>query len=331
MESPKMTTLRSLALTGAALLALSAPAAAQAPEFPSRTIVLVVPYAPSGGTDILARYLGNKLSERLKKMVVIEHRPGTGTVVGAVAVASAPADGHTLLMATSTTLAINVSLYRKLPYDPVKDFVPVALVVNVPFVLVVNPALGIRTLPELIKFAKAHPAKLTYGSGGIGSPHHLYAELLKSMTGIELTHIPYQGTVPALNEVVAGRTDLMFADLAPALPLIREGKLVALGVSSATGVPAAPGIPPLASVGVPGYEAVAWQMIAAPAGTSKEIVLRLNHEFREIMSEPDVQQYLASIGMAAIVGPGPDELERFLRAEIARWAKVVEQSGATAD
>jgi tripartite-type tricarboxylate transporter receptor subunit TctC len=326
-----MTTLRSLALAGMVLSALSAPAVAQAPEFPSRSIVLVVPYAPSGGTDLLARYLGQKLSERLHKTVIIENRPGTGTVLGAVAVASAPADGHTLLMATSTTLAINVSLYRKLPYDPVKDFVPVALVVNVPFVLVVNPALGLRTLPELIKFAKANPAKLTYGSGGIGSPHHLYAELLKSMTGIKLTHIPFQGSVPALNEVVAGRTDLMFSDLAPALPLIRQGKLVALGVSSVTAVPAAPGIPPLASVGVPGYDAVAWQMIAAPAGTSKDIVARLNREFREIMSAGDVQQYLASIGMAPIVSPEPEELERFLQSEIARWAKVVEQSGATAD
>jgi len=326
-----MTTLRSLALAGMVLSALSAPAVAQAPEFPSRSIVLVVPYAPSGGTDLLARYLGQKLSERLHKTVIIENRPGTGTVLGAVAVASAPPDGHTLLMATSTTLAINVSLYRKLPYDPVKDFVPVALVVNVPFVLVVNPALGLRTLPELIKFAKANPAKLTYGSGGIGSPHHLYAELLKSMTGIELTHIPFQGSVPALNEVVAGRTDLMFSDLAPALPLIREGKLVALGVSSATAVPAAPGIPPLASAGAPGYDAVAWQMIAAPAGISKDLVARLNGEFREIMSAGDVQQYLASIGMAPIVGPEPEELERFLQSEIARWAKVVEQSGATAD
>ncbi|HEV2000855.1 MAG TPA: tripartite tricarboxylate transporter substrate-binding protein, partial [Xanthobacteraceae bacterium] len=278
-----------------------------------------------------ARYLGQKLSERLHKTVIIENRPGTGTVLGAVAVASAPPDGHTLLMATSTTLAINVSLYRKLPYEPVKDLVPVALVVNVPFVLVVNPALGLRTLPELIKFAKANPAKLTYGSGGIGSPHHLYAELLKSMTRIELTHIPYQGSVPALNEVVAGRTDLMFSDLAPALPLIREGKLVALGVSSATTVPAVPGIPPLASAGAPGYEAVAWQMIVAPAGMSKDLIARLNGEFREIMSAGDVQQYLASIGMAPIVGPGPEELERFLQSEIARWAKVVEQSGATAD
>jgi tripartite-type tricarboxylate transporter receptor subunit TctC len=326
-----MTTLRLLALAGLALAALSAPAVAQAPEFPSRSIVLVVPYAPSGGTDLLARYLGQKLSERLQKNVIIEHRPGTGTVVGAVAVARAPADGHTLLMATSTTLAINVSLYRKLPYDPVKDLVPVALVVNVPFVLVVNPLLGVRTLPELIQYAKAHPNKLSYGSGGIGAPHHLFAELLKSMTGIELTHIPYQGSVPALNEVVAGRTDLMFSDLAPALPLIREGKLVALGVSSATAVPAAPGIPPLASVGVPGYDAVAWQMIAGPVGMPKELVLRLNQEFREIMSAGDVQQYLASIGMAPIVGPPPEELERFLQSEIARWAKVVEQAGATAD
>jgi tripartite-type tricarboxylate transporter receptor subunit TctC len=326
-----MTTLRSLALTGMVLSALSAPAVAQAPEFPSRSIVLVVPYAPGGSTDLLAGYLGQKLSERLHKTVIIEHRPGTATVVGAVAVASAPPDGHTLLMATSTTLAINVSLYHKLPYDPVKDLVPVALVVNVPFVLVVNPALGVRTLPELITLAKAKPTKLTYGSGGIGSPHHLYAELLKSMTGMELTHIPYQGSVPALNEVVAGRTDLMFSDLAPALPLIREGKLVALGVSSATAVPAAPGIPPLASVGVPGYDAVAWQMIAGPAGMSKDLVARLNQEFREIMSAGDVQQYLESIGMAPIVGPKPEELERFVQSEVVRWAKVIEQSGATAD
>src|SRR6202049_4864271 len=331
MNSLKTTTLRSLALAGMALAVLSAPATAQAPEYPSRTIVLVVPYAPSGGTDLLARYLGEKLSERLQKKVIIEHRPGTGTVVGAVAVASAPPDGHTLLMATSTTLAINVSLYHKLPYDPVKDFVPVALVVNVPFVLVVNPGLGVRTLPELITLAKAHPTRLSYGSGGIGSPHHLYAELLRSMTGMELTHIPYQGSVPALREVVAGHTDLMFSDLAPALPLIREGKLVALGVSSATAVPAAPGIPPLASVGVPGYDAVAWQMIVTPAGTSKDIVVRLHREFPAILSAGDTPQSLSSIGMTPIVGPDPEELARFLQSEIARWAKVIEQARATAD
>jgi tripartite-type tricarboxylate transporter receptor subunit TctC len=303
---------------------------AEGSEFPTRSVVLVVPYAPDGGTDMLARFLGRKLSERLGRTVVIENRPGTGTVVGAVAVAAAPADGHTLLMATSTTLAINASLYRKLPYDPVKDLVPVALVVNVPFVLVMNPALPARTLPELIKLAKENPAKLAYASAGIGSPHHLYAELLKSMTGMELTHIPYQGSAPALAEVVAGRAHLMFSDLAAALPLIREGKLVALGVSSAHAVATAPNIPPLAAV-VPGYDAVAWQMVVAPARTPKEVVARLNADFREIMNAGDVRQYLASIGMEPIVGLAPGELEGFLQSEIARWAKVVERSGATAD
>src|SRR5262249_42614796 len=223
-----------------------------AADYPNRQVNLVVPFAPGGGTDILGRLIGQKLSDRFGKAFVVENRPGAGTVTAAVQVAKSAPDGYTIMMATSGTMAMNTTLYKKLPYDPGKDLVLVALVCNVPSVLVVNPALPVNSVADLVKLAKEQP--LSYVSGGAGAFHHLMGEVLKTTLGIPMTHVPYKGTLPALNDVIAGHIQLMFSDLAPAYPLIQAGKLRALGVTTAQRAAAAPDIPPLADVGVPGFD-----------------------------------------------------------------------------
>jgi tripartite-type tricarboxylate transporter receptor subunit TctC len=280
-----------------------------------------------GGIDLLARLLGQKLEKRLGKPVVIENKSGSATVIAAQAVARAAPDGHTLLLATSTTMAINASVYRRLPYDPIKGLTPVALVSNSPFVLVVNPALPVHSVPDLIKLAKEKPGGLNYGSSGVGSFHHLNGELLQGQTGITMTHIPYRATPPALNDVVAGHVQLMFGDVTSTLPLIREGKVRALGVSTAQRVGSAPDIPPLAEAGLPGFDGASWQMVVAPAGTPKAIVARLNAELRALMSEGDAQQELARRGLISVATPPPDELQQFVKSEILRWGRIVEAAG----
>jgi tripartite-type tricarboxylate transporter receptor subunit TctC len=296
-----------------------------------RAVSFIVPYAAGGGTDVIARTLGQRLEQRLGKPFVIENRPGAGTVIAASAVAKAAPDGYTLLMATSSTMAINATLYKQLPYDPAKDFTPVALICSVPFILVVNPSLPVKSAANLVALAKSKPGELSYGSGGVGAPHHIFAELFKSMTGTDMKHIPYKGSAPALNDVVAGHIPLMFTDVPPAQGLIKDGRVRALGVSALTRVPAVPDIPPLAEVGVPGYDAVAWQMVVAPANTPKAIIAKLNAEMRAIVASPDVQEQFKKIGLITIDSPSPEELEKFVRAEIVRWGKVVAQSGARAD
>src|SRR5215813_12898692 len=253
-------------------LALAVPAAAQEPaqDYPSRQVNFIVPFAPGGGTDILGRLIGQKLSDRFGKPFVVENRPGAGTVTAAVQVAKSPPDGYTIMMATGGTMAMNTTLYKKLPYEPGKDLVLVALVCNVPFVLVVNADLPVHSVADLVKLAKEKP--LSYGSGGPGAFHHLMGELFKTTMGIPMIHVPYKGTLPALNDVVAGHIQLMFADLAPAHALIQAGKVRALGVTTAQRVASAPEIPPLAEVGVPGFDWAAWQAVAAPGETPQDIV-----------------------------------------------------------
>ena len=315
-----------LAFAGLSLLCMSG---AAAENYPTRPVTIIVPYAPGGGTDLLARIVGQELAKRLGKSFIVENRPGGGTVIAAVAAARAPPDGYTLLMGTSTPLAINATLHRNLPYDPVADFVPLALVANVPFVLVVNPSLPVKSVSELIKLAKEKPGSLSYGTSGPGSPHHLYSELFKSMTGIEMTHIPYKGSVPALTDVVAGHIPLMFVDLGPAQPMIKDGKVRALGVSSAVRVASLPDVAPIAEVGVPGFEAVAWQMLVAPANTPKEIVDTLYKELKAILALPEIKQRINELGMIPIDSPPPEELARYVKTEIVRWGEVVKKSGAS--
>ena len=288
----------------------------------------MVPYAAGGGTETMARLLGRRLEQRLGKPFVIDNRPGAGTAIGASFVAKSAPDGHTILLATSTTMAINVSIYSNLAYDPVKDLVPVALFSDIPFVLVVNPALPVHSVAELVALAKRTPGGLAYASNGHGGAGHLYAELMKSMTGIEMTHVPYKGLAPAFNDVVAGHVPLMFGDFGTALPLIRAGQLRALGVTTAQRVAAAPDIPPLSQAGLPGYVASSWQMVVAPAGIPKPILHKLNGELRAILAEPDLQKDFTDRGLIPVVSPSPEELQGYVRSEIVRWGKVVEQAGA---
>jgi tripartite-type tricarboxylate transporter receptor subunit TctC len=248
-------------------------------------------------------------------------------VIAANQVAKSAPDGYTLLWSVSSTQAINATLYKKLPYDPAKDLVPVALIGSVPFVLVVNPSLPVNSVMDLVRLAKQKPGELNYGSGGVGAAHHLFAELFSSMAGIKMTHVPYKGTLPALNDVVAGHIPLMFSDPAPALPLIEAGRLRALGVTTAERAAAAPKIAPIAEQGVPGFDAAAWQMVVAPAGTPDEIVARLNRELNAMTAGGDIRQKLVDFGLNPIGKGTPAELDRFLQSEIARWGKVVQQAG----
>ncbi len=314
-------------LVVAALVSLAATPAVRAQDYPTRQITLIAPWPAGGAVDALCRTLAPSLSDRLGKPVVVENRPGAGSVIGTAAGAKAAPDGYTLVMGGSGSLAIGATLYKSIPYDPTKDFEPIALIGQIPFVLVVNPSLPVGSVAELIKFAKDNPGKLSYGSGGPGSPHHLYAELLKSMTGIEMTHIPYKGSAPALTDVVAGHIPLLFSDTVPSLPLIREGKVRALGVSSAIRLPSAPEIPPIAEAGVPGFDAAGWGMILAPAHTPKEIVTKLHAALKGAMAQPDVQQQIIKLGMVPVTSAPPGELQGFINSEMARWGKVVHQAG----
>jgi tripartite-type tricarboxylate transporter receptor subunit TctC len=300
---------------------------ANADDYPSRRITLLAPWAAGGAIDTLCRELVPGVTDRLGQPVIVEDRPGAGSTIGTADAAKAPADGYTLVMAGSGSLAISPTLYKGLPYDPRNDFSPIALIAVIPFVLVVNPSLPIQSLADLIKYSKEHPGTLTYGSGGAGSPHQLYAELLKSMTGIEMTHVPYKGTAPALTDVIGGHISLMFADTIPALPMIRAGKVRALGVSSATRLPSAPEIPPLAEAGVPGFDAAGWGMVVAPAHTPAPIVTKLYEAFRAVAIQPDIRDHMILLGMVPQSSPPPEKLQDFINAEIVRWGKVVQQAG----
>ena len=298
-----------------------------AQQYPARQVTLIVPYPAGGGTDILARRLGQHLADRLGKPVVIDNRAGGGTVIAASAVAKAAPDGYTLLVAPSGMLTINVTLYKQLPYDPIKDFVPIALISNVPFVLVINPSLPAKSVADFVAYAKARPGQLSYASPGTGTLGHLAAEHLKSLTKIEMTAIPYKGNMPALTDVVAGHVHLTFTDPAISPPLIREGKVRPLGVTSLTRAAAVPDVPPLAEAGLPGFEAISWHMIVAPAGTPKDVVDKLRSEIKSVMALPEMQKQVADIGLIPIDTPPVEELRRFIKAETDRWGQLIRQLG----
>jgi tripartite-type tricarboxylate transporter receptor subunit TctC len=300
---------------------------AHAGDYPARPITLIAPWPPGGAVDTLCRILAAKLSERLGKSVVVENRPGAGSVIGVAAAARALPDGYTLVMAGSAALATSVTIYKKLPYDPTKDFAPLAFIARIPFVLVVHPSLPVRSVPELIQLAKEKPGDLSYASGGPGSPHHLYTEMFKRVTGSEMRHIPYKGSAPALSDVIAGHVPVMFGDIIASLPLIREGKLRALGVTSLARVPSAPDIPTIAEAGIADFEAVGWVMIVAPAGTPQAVVEKLHAEFKAIVAMPDTRSLMIKLGTIPLDSPPPAEQQSFIDSEIVRWAKVVQQAG----
>jgi tripartite-type tricarboxylate transporter receptor subunit TctC len=318
------------ALIGTALvgLALLCQGRAYAEDYPARPVTVISPYAAGGGIDLLARLLAARLEQRLGRPFVVENKAGAATVIAATSVAHAAPDGYTILLATSTTMAINVSMAKHLAYDPARDLSPVALVTHSPFVLVVNPELPVHSLAELIAYAKAHPGELNYGSAGIGSFHHLSAEMLSRLAGIKMTHIPYKATPPALNDVVAGRVHLMFGDVTSTLPLVAGGKLRALGVSTAQRVASAPDIAPLAETGIPGFNSSSWQMVVAPARTPQPIVGLLNRTLRDIVEEPAIRAELGRRGLIPVVTDPPEKLQQFVKDEIVRWGELVRQAGA---
>jgi len=320
-----MTILVRCAAIMAAAIALIQYPSARAQDYPTRPVTMIVPWAAGGAVDTLARVAGPKLSERLGKPVVIENRPGGGSTLGTNAGAKAPPDGYLLNMPGSGSMAISPTMYKSLPYEPTRDFAPMALVGRVPFVLIVNKDLPVKSVPDLIKYAKDH--QINYGSGGAGSPHHLYAELFKSLTGIKMTHIPYKGSADAIKDVVAGHIQLLFSDTAPSIPLIRSGTVTVLGVTTKDRLPAAADIVPLNEAGVPGFDAAGWFMVAGSAGTPKPIVERLHGDFKAVMALPEVQQLVGRTGVVPVVTPSLPELAKFIVDEKERWGKVVTQAG----
>jgi tripartite-type tricarboxylate transporter receptor subunit TctC len=255
---------------------------------------------------------------------VIENRPGAGTSIAAGATAKAAPDGYTLMQATSGTMSMNPTIFKKLPYQPGKDLVPVALIAGVPFVLVVNPELPVHSIADLVKVAKERP--LTYGSGGVGAFHHLNAELLSSMLGIKMTHVPNKGSVPAMTDLISGNIQVLFVDIGPSIQLIRAGKARALGISSAVSAAAAPEIPPLAKVGVPGFDTTAWQMMVAPGNTPRPILEKLNREINAIVHTDDVTKKFVNLGLVPIGNGSLDELDKFVKTETVRWSKVIREA-----
>ena len=313
------------ALAALCLTAISGLAAAQ--DFPSKPITFVVPFTPGAATDFLARMLGKELEEKFGRPVVVENRPGAGTNIGANTVAKAAPDGHTLLMATSTPMAINASLYKNLPFDPTADFVPLAVVAQSPFVLIAKQALPVNSANDLIALAKEKPGQLSFGSAGPGSPHHLFAELFASMSGTKINHVAYRGSVPALNDVVAGHIDFMLCDFASAASMLQAGKVKPLGVSTAARIPAFPDIPPLNDAGLPGYDVAAWFMVVTTGKSPQPAVDKLHGELTRILGKPEVKEQLLKLSLLPMQPKSVPEMQGFVKSEIARWGKVVEQAG----
>jgi len=318
-----------LAAGGAALAALAAPRAFAQSDWPAKAVRIVVPFAPGGTTDIVTRTIAEHLTPALKQPVVVDNRAGAGGNVGAAEVAKAAPDGYTFLMGTPGTQAINQFLYPKMPYDTEKDLIPVSFVVRVPNVLMVTPALGVKTMEELIALARSKPGRLTYGTPGNGSTGHLSTELFKSRAKIFVTHIPYRGSGPMLQDLIGGQIDMSIDNLPSAMPHIRSGRLIPLGVTSTTPNPQLPDVRPIAAV-LPGYSAESWFVLVAPRGTPEPIVSRLSTEVDAILKKPEVVERFRSLG-AEPVGGTPAELGRFIAEETRKWREVVQVSGAKID
>jgi tripartite-type tricarboxylate transporter receptor subunit TctC len=314
-----------------AALAASSFSHAQAQTFPTKPIRLVVPFTAGGAVDIYARTIQNALAEELGQPVIIDNKAGASGMIGGDAVAKAAPDGYTLMVGNIAILAMNAGIYKTMPFDPARDFTPIMQTVQVNYVLVVTPSLPIRNVPELIAYAKANPGKLTYGSSGSGSAQHMAAELFKVQTGTDITHVPYKGTGALMGDLIAGHISLTFADQGSLMPQVKAGKLRALAVGGAKRSPEYPDIATVAQAGnLPGYEAVAWQGIAGPAGMPPAVTKRLNEAFNKIQSDPAMREKLTGVGLTPI-GGSPDEFSRYMRSETAKWTKVARDVGVTAD
>jgi tripartite-type tricarboxylate transporter receptor subunit TctC len=312
----------------AAVLLCALPALAQ--EYPAKSIRFVVPYAPGGASDVTARLLGLKMTDAWGQTVVVDNRPGANGIVALEFVSKAPPDGYTLLMANLGPNAINPAVYSKLPYDPVKGFAPVTLTTLVPNILVINRYLPALTLKDVLALARARPGDMRYGTGGHGSSNHLAMELLKSITKVNITHVPYKGDVPAMVDVMGGQIEMSVPTVVAASPYVTSGKLRAIAVTSKNRVASLPDVPTVAESAAPGFESVSWGGVMAPGGTAPAIVTKLNAELVRILKLPDVRDRLRGLG-AEIVGGSPSEFASYLEAEIAKWSKVAQAAGIRLD
>ena len=310
----------------AGMLCLGATTLLHAEDYPAKPVRFVVPFAPGGTTDVLARLIGEKLSVSLGQQFVIDNQAGAGGNIGTAQVAKAEPDGYTILMGTVGTHAINQSIYPRLPFDPIKDFAPVTLVATVPNVLVVNPEVLVHSVAELIELAKAKPGELNFASSGNGSSIHLSGELFKSMTGVDMVHVPYKGSGPAVVDLLGGQVEMMFDNLPSSAPQIKAGKLRPLGVTSKERSPTLPDVPTIAEAGVPGYEALSWFGVLVPAGTRDAIVAKLQNEIAKALADPAMRERFAELG-AVPVGGTSAEFADLITAETAKWAKVVQDAG----
>ena len=299
-------------------------------EYPVKTIRYIVPFAPGGMTDILGRVVGQKLSEAWGQQVIVDNRPGAAGGVGAAIAAKAPPDGYTVLGGTISSHAINVSLYSSLPYDPLRDFVPITQYVSLPNMLVVHPSLPVKTIRDVIGLAKAKPKQLTYASAGSGTSQHLSGELFSVMAKVELVHIPYKGSSPGLADLVGGQVLMFFDNITTSLPLAKAGKIRAIAVTTIKRSSVAPELPTIAESGLAGYDVSSWQGVVVPAGTPRPIVTKLHTEIVRIIGMPDVRERLNGMG-ADTVGSTQEQFTAYVKAEIAKWAALVKQTGAKVD
>jgi len=298
--------------------------------FPDKPVRFIVGFTPGGPSDILARAMGQKLAERWGQQVVIENRPGAGGNLAAEAVARSAPDGHTWLLGNNSILATNQSLYRKLPYDPVKDFAPVALVAVQPNILVVHPDVPAKSVAELIGHLKSNPGKLNYASSGAGAAAHLAGELFKAMAGVDMVHVPYKGAQPALTDVVAGQVQLMFATSASVIPYLKAGRLRGLAVTTAQRSPSVPELPTVSEAGLAGFEATTWHGVVVPSAVPQSLVERINRELNSVLGEKDLRERLSGLGAEVTTGT-PRDFADYIAREIPKWTKVVKDSGARAD
>jgi tripartite-type tricarboxylate transporter receptor subunit TctC len=320
------------ALLAAALATLAAPVAAQdAAAYPARTIRIVVPFPPGGVTDRLARVVAQKMQEQWGQPAVVDNRPGASGMIAAEQVAKSPPDGYTLMMGHIGTHAINPSLFAKLPYDPVKDFAPVSLLVSVPNILLVHPSVPASSVAELVALARARPGTLNFASPGSGTSGHMSAELFKSLAGIDIVHVPYKGPGPALQDLLAGQVNMLFDTVASSMPQVRAGKVKGLAVTTTTRSAIAPDVPTMAEAGVAGYEIAPWFAAYAPAGTPAAVIDKLNAEMRRILALPDVRAAFVDQQGMTLIGSSPADLGAHMQREIAKWAQVVKATGAKAD
>ncbi len=303
---------------------------ALAQAYPTKPVTIIVPFAAGGTTDILARIIGQALTAELGQSVVVDNRAGAGGNIGGQAAAKATPDGHTLFMGTVGTHAINASLYKKMPFDPVKDFAPLTRVANVPNLLVANPAQPYKSVKDLIAYAKANPGKVNFGSAGNGSSIHLSGELFKSLAKVDMQHVPYKGSAPAVTDLLGNQIGIMFDNMPSAIQHVRSGKLVPLAVTTAKRSPELPNVPTIAEAGVPGYEATSWFGMFAPAGTPAPVLAKLNAAIVKVLGQPDVKKKINEQG-AEVYSETPEQFAAFIQAESVKWGKVVKESGASLD